>query len=120
MEQPQTVYEFTWMYLNGGASFRWSIGPFSAWGSIESTTILTTHSSLEKYSRIHSQTQKIRHYFLVTYDTCGDFITGCYVFKFSNSIIEFSQTVHRDHFRMTHCSKQMSHLLVKRIKKEKN
>ena len=32
--------------LNGNASFRWSFGPHSAWGSIESTTILTTHPSL--------------------------------------------------------------------------
>ena len=32
--------------LNGGASFRWSFGPHSAWSSIESTTILTPHSSL--------------------------------------------------------------------------
>ena len=32
--------------VNGGASFRWSFGPHSAWGSIESTTILTTHPSL--------------------------------------------------------------------------
>ena len=32
--------------INGGASFRWSFGPLSAWGSIESTTILTTHPSL--------------------------------------------------------------------------
>ena len=28
--------------LNGGASFRWSFGPLSAWGSIESTTIPRT------------------------------------------------------------------------------
>ena len=32
--------------LNGDASFRWSFRPNSAWGSIESTTILTTHPSL--------------------------------------------------------------------------
>ena len=32
--------------LHGCASFRWSFGPLSAWGSIESTTILTTHPSL--------------------------------------------------------------------------
>ena len=32
--------------LNWGASFRWSFGPLSAWGTIESTTILTTHPSL--------------------------------------------------------------------------
>ena len=29
-----------------GASFRWSLGPHSAWGSKASTTILTTHPSL--------------------------------------------------------------------------
>ena len=34
--------------LNGGASFRWSFGPLAAWGSKESSTILTTHPSLEK------------------------------------------------------------------------
>ena len=33
-------------FLNRGASFRWSFGPLSAWRSIESTTILTTHPSL--------------------------------------------------------------------------
>ena len=33
-------------HKRGGASFRWSFGPHSAWGSIESTTILTTHPSL--------------------------------------------------------------------------
>ena len=27
--------------INGGASFRWSFGPLSAWGGIESTIILT-------------------------------------------------------------------------------
>ena len=32
--------------INGGASLRWSFGPLSAWGSIETTTILTTHPSL--------------------------------------------------------------------------
>ena len=32
--------------INGGASFRWLFGLLSAWGSIESTTILTTHPSL--------------------------------------------------------------------------
>ena len=32
--------------INGDASFRWSFGPLFAWGSIESTTILTTHPSL--------------------------------------------------------------------------
>ena len=32
--------------INGNASFRWSFCPQSAWGSIESTTILTTHPSL--------------------------------------------------------------------------
>jgi len=32
--------------VNGGAPIRWSFGPLSAWGSIESTTILTTHPSL--------------------------------------------------------------------------
>ena len=32
--------------VNGGASFRWSFGPLFAWGSKESTTMLTTHSSL--------------------------------------------------------------------------
>ena len=30
-----------------GASFGWSFGPHSAWGSIESTTILTKHPSLQ-------------------------------------------------------------------------
>ena len=34
------------LLINGGASFRWSFGPLSAWGSIVSTTILTTHPSL--------------------------------------------------------------------------
>ena len=32
--------------VNAVASFRWSFGPHSAWSSIESTTILTTHPSL--------------------------------------------------------------------------
>ena len=32
--------------VNGGASFRWSFCPLCAWGSIESTTILTKHPSL--------------------------------------------------------------------------
>ena len=34
--------------INGGASFRWSFGLLFAWGSIESTTILTTHPSLRQ------------------------------------------------------------------------
>ena len=35
-----------WICINGGASFRWSFDPLSAWGSIVSTTIVTTHPSL--------------------------------------------------------------------------
>ena len=34
------------LVINWGASFRWSFGPLSAWGSIESTTIVSTHPSL--------------------------------------------------------------------------
>ena len=34
--------------INGGASFRWSFDPLSAWDSTESTTILNTHHSLEQ------------------------------------------------------------------------
>ena len=33
-------------FVNGGASFRWSFGPLSVWGSIDATTILTTRPSL--------------------------------------------------------------------------
>ena len=33
-------------HINRGASFRWWFGPLSSWGSIETTTILTTHPSL--------------------------------------------------------------------------
>ena len=33
--------------INRGASFWWSFGSLSAWGSKESTTILTTHPSLK-------------------------------------------------------------------------
>ena len=36
----------TWT-VNGSASLRWLFGPNSAWGGIESTTILTTHLSLQ-------------------------------------------------------------------------
>jgi len=39
--------EVTRIIINGGASFRWSFGPHYAWCSIESTTILTTHPSLD-------------------------------------------------------------------------
>ena len=42
----QVKFEKTFSYLNGDASFRWPFGPHSAWGSKESTTILTTHPSL--------------------------------------------------------------------------
>ena len=35
-------------FINRGASFGWSFGPHSAWGSIGSTTILTTHPSLRQ------------------------------------------------------------------------
>ena len=34
-------------FYKRGASFRWSFGPHSTWGSIGSTTILTTHPSLQ-------------------------------------------------------------------------
>ena len=37
------------LVINWDASFRWSFGPLSAWGSIESMTILTTHPSLKKW-----------------------------------------------------------------------
>ena len=33
-------------HINGNASFRWSFGPHSACGSIDLTTIFTTHPSL--------------------------------------------------------------------------
>ena len=36
------------LQTNGGASFRWSFCPHSAWGSKESTNILTMHPSLQK------------------------------------------------------------------------
>ena len=39
--------------LNGGASFQWSFGPHSAWGSIESTAILTTYPSLLDFVDMH-------------------------------------------------------------------
>ena len=39
-------FEVLFALVNGGASFRWSFSKLSAWGSIESTAILTTHSSL--------------------------------------------------------------------------
>ena len=35
--------------VNGDVSFRWSFVPHFAWGSIESTTILTTHPSLQTH-----------------------------------------------------------------------
>ena len=38
--------------LNRGAPFRWSFGPHSACGSIESTTILTTHPRLVENSAV--------------------------------------------------------------------
>ena len=42
-------------WINRGASFWWSFGPLSAWGSIESMTILTTHPSLfRRYIRLQS------------------------------------------------------------------
>ena len=47
--------------INGGASFRWSFGPHSTWGSIESATILTTHPSLIKLG-LH-QYQKYQYQF---------------------------------------------------------
>ena len=38
----------SWLHvINGDADFRWSSGPHSAWGSKESTAILTTHPSLK-------------------------------------------------------------------------
>ena len=36
-----------WHQIDENISFRWSFGPLSAWGSIESTIILTTHPSLD-------------------------------------------------------------------------
>ena len=40
--------------VNGGAFFRWSFGRLSAWGCIDSTTILITHPSLVKNTDIWS------------------------------------------------------------------
>ena len=40
--------------IKGGASFRWSFGPLSTWGSIVSTTILTTHPILLSITRYPS------------------------------------------------------------------
>ena len=42
----QKMYIGNIIWINGDASFRWSIGPHSAF--IEPTTILTTHPSLLK------------------------------------------------------------------------
>ena len=39
--------------VNRGALFRWSVGPLSAWGSIESNTVLTKHPSLRVNSRLY-------------------------------------------------------------------
>ena len=52
--------------INGGAFFRWSFDPLSAWGSIESTTILTTHVSLfslwnQFFSLFRIWYQKMQH-----------------------------------------------------------
>ena len=53
--------------INRGASFRWSFGPLSAWGSIESTTISTTHLSylvlllLMWYFDFRANAKKIRN-----------------------------------------------------------
>ena len=46
--------------LNGGASFRWSFGPLAAWGSIESTTILTTGPSLLFWACYFFQSTKVQ------------------------------------------------------------
>ena len=46
----QVTWIYSKSYINGGASFRWSFCPLFAWGSIESTTILTTHPSLSLIS----------------------------------------------------------------------
>ena len=45
--------------VNGGASSRWSFGPHSAWGSIESTTILTTQPSLFSSEAVHFMCAKL-------------------------------------------------------------
>ena len=41
-----TKFDFDTKIVNAGSSFRGSFGPLSTCGSIESTTILTTHPSL--------------------------------------------------------------------------
>ena len=43
---PYSHFTYLLSKLNGGASFRWSFGPYSAWGSKALTTIPTPHSSL--------------------------------------------------------------------------
>ena len=53
---------FYWYFgLNGHASFRWSFGPNSAWGSIEPTTILATHPSLARGRRLTDKTQDAKY-----------------------------------------------------------
>ena len=42
----QDKFQAFFLFLNGGASFRWSFGPLFAWDSTELTTILTTNPSL--------------------------------------------------------------------------
>ena len=53
-----TVCIFTQSDINGGASFRWSFGPLSAWGSMEPTTIYTTRPSLYSYFYIFAEKDK--------------------------------------------------------------
>ena len=44
--EDSVIYKGNVFIVNRGASFRWSFGPHSAWDSIESTIIFTTHPRL--------------------------------------------------------------------------
>ena len=54
-QSAKTSMDPYWRILNRGVSFGWSFSPLSAWRSIGSTTIPTTHPSLENLSRFFSE-----------------------------------------------------------------
>ena len=54
-------------FLKRGASSQRSFGPHSAWGSKESTTILTTHPSLSVWVKL------CESYYSLSHDTCDLF-----------------------------------------------
>ena len=80
-----------------GASLRWSFGPNSAWGRIETTTIGKTHPTLYQRNRRGNNILTI-HFFIINVVQCIWFVavnsSSIFIASFQNSLTSWSWPPH--------------------------